>query len=101
MTEINLPKMKKNLIVLYEAFLKNPDDKKVQYIVKEYDKEYGGLPSYEELSIKKIIPDEIINAINGLSTLYQYGRWDESHEAFSKRKILETAQKILKELKKN
>src|SRR3989344_3248213 len=101
MTEINLSKIRKNLIVLYEAFLKNPTNKKVQYIIREYDKEYGGLPSYENLSVKKIVPNELISAISGLSTIYQYGLWDESHKTFSKTQILETARKILEKLKKN
>lgn len=100
MTEINFPKMKKNLITLYEAFLKNPNNEKIREIIKEYDKAYGSLPHYNDNSVKKIVPDKILSAINGLSALYQYGMWEENHEVFSDTKILKTAQKILKELKR-
>jgi|SRR3989344_5604152 len=92
-------KIKKELLKVYEEFLKNPKDKSVYKKAIFYDKNYGGLTSYNDILVKKVVPKDIEKAINGLSTIYQYGMWEKEHEAFSNEKILKKAKKILEDLK--
>lgn len=97
---LNWKKIKKELLEVYEGFLKNPKDKSVHKKAIFYDKNYGGLTSYNDILVKKVVPEDIEKAINGLSTIYQYGMWEEGHEAFSNDKIMNSAKKILENLKK-
>ena len=100
MTEIDFSKMKSELIKIYDFFSKNPQDKKISYLITKYDSIYGGLTAYNETLTKSPVPKEIEQALNGLSTIYQYGLWEDTHEAFSNDKIVKEARKILEKLKK-
>ena len=97
--ELDVQKMREELIKIYEGFLKNPENKKIQHISTKYDEIYGGLASYNEILVKKVVPEDIKMALDGLSTIYQYGSWGPEH-AFSNRKIIKRATEILQSLKK-
>jgi hypothetical protein len=99
MVEFNEKKMRKELIDLYEAFLKNPKSKLVRNVAIKYSNLYGGLSAYNDILAQQPIPKDIENALGGLSTIYQYGIWGEYHEAFSDEKIIKDAKKILEELR--
>lgn len=94
--EIN--KIKKELFLVFSSFIKNPEDEKIKEKAIEIDKKYSGLLSYVEHSSKEIAPEFIINALGAVSLIYEFGLYDDSHEAFSKIKIKEIAKEILKTL---
>ena len=98
---INFPKMRKELILLYENFLEKPEDQATNKKIMAYELLYGGLSSYNEILSSQPVPKDIGGALEGLSTIYQYGMWEDTHEAFSNEKIVRHAKKILGELKKN
>ena len=97
---VDFKKMKKELIELYENFLKTPEDKSIQKKAIKYDRDFGGLQVYNDYLKSQPVPKEIETALGGLSTIYQYGLWEDNHEAFSDEKIVKEAKKILEELKK-
>ncbi|MCK4647513.1 hypothetical protein KAT24_01120 [Candidatus Pacearchaeota archaeon] len=98
--EINEEKLRKELLKIYESFINNPEDKKVLSLAQEYHLRYSGLQTCNEHLVKSVISENTEKAINELSTIYQYGMHDENHPAFSNKKIIESAKKILEELKK-
>ncbi len=95
--EVNEKKMIKELIKLYEDFLDNPKDDQVISRLIAYDRIYGGLATDH---YQKYISPVLFNAIGALSSIFQYGIWnDEDHEAFSNEKLISVAKETLKELK--
>ena len=91
--------MRRELIKIYDFFLKNPQDKGVNYLTTKYDAMYGGLTSYNKILVKPPVPKDLEQALNGLSTIYQYGMWGPEHN-FSNENIVRAAKKILEDLKK-
>ncbi len=101
MTEaVDFQRMKQELIGLYERFLENPEDETAYREIVAYELEYGGLQVYNDYLKSQPVPTEIELALGGLSALYQYGMHEDTHEAYSDKKIVETAKRILAELKK-
>jgi len=96
---IDFKKMKEELIELYENFLKTPEDKFIQEKAIKYDKCFGGLQAYNDYLKSQPVPQEIEMALRGLSAIYQYGLWEDTHD-LSNGKIICKSKKILKELKK-
>lgn len=97
---INFKMMRKNLIKIYEEFLKNPGDYTTYRKVVGYELKYGGLSSYNDILSSQPVPKDIEIALNGLSTIYQYNLWKNTHEAFSNDKIISESKTILENLKK-
>jgi len=101
MTEaIDFQKMKKELIKLYEEFLENPEDETTNKKIIAYELQYGGLQKYNDYLKSRPVPKYIETALSGLSTIYQYGLWEDSNEYFSNEKIVSKAKEILIDLKK-
>lgn len=100
MKPINFEKLKKDLIKLYEDFLKNPESKLLKEKAIKLEKILGGLSNYNDYFKSQPVPKDIEKGLNGLSAIYQYGMWDDSHEAFSKSKIIGIVRKTLILLKK-
>ena len=88
MTKANFQKIKKELIKLYEEFLENPLDQDVIDRIIHYSKVFGGLGSYNDYFKSLFVPKNIESALNGLSALYQYGLYENTHEAYSNEKII-------------
>lgn len=89
--------IKEELFSFYYSFLKNPEEERKKAVLLQ--EKYDGLLSYSEHASKKIISSEIKQALEGLSTVEQYGMFEEDHPAFSNKKILEQAKKIKNMLK--
>lgn len=98
---VDFQKMRRELIELYEEFLANPGNETTEKKAIKLDRNFGGLSYYNEILSSQPVPKDVEGALNGLSTIYQYGSWEESHEAFSNDKILLEAKKILEELCKS
>jgi flagellin-specific chaperone FliS len=92
--DINESKLRKNLVSIYESFIKNPEDTNVHKEAIRYDRAYGSLEGYDSIS------KEIKGAISMLSFLNQFGSHNDDSE-LSKEKILGKAKKILEELRKS
>jgi hypothetical protein len=92
--EINFTKMRKELIKIYETFLKNPADERVRDLVIVYDRKYGGLSTYNEILKERPVPEEISRALENLSGIYQYGLGTLDDE-----ELISTSKEILKNLK--
>ncbi len=100
MAPIDFQKMRKELIVLYNKFLEGPENDKTYREIVDYHLEFAGLTAYNERLKSRPVPKDVENALHGLSTIYQYGMWEDSHIAFSNEKIIQSAKKILQDLKK-
>lgn len=98
---VDFQKMRRELIELYEEFLANPGDKTTEKKAIKWDRNFGGLSYYNEVLASQPVPKDIERALDGLSAIYQYGLWEDSHEAYSNDKILLEAKKILEELRKS
>jgi len=96
---IDESRMKRELIIIYKNFLKNPEDSSIHQLAIVYDRHYGGISSYNDIMSKLVISKELEQAINGLSAIYQYGLHNSEHEAFSNEKIIKIAKEILQKLK--
>ena len=96
--KVDEKKMRKELIRIYQKFLNESSREEAINESIAYDRRYGGLASEH---YEKYVSADILDAIGGLSTIYQYGLYDDSHEAFSNEKILSAAKKILEELQKS
>ena len=88
--------IKEELFSFYSSFIQNPKElrKKALSLQEKYD----GLLSYSEHAAKELISSELKQALEGLSTVEQYGMFEDNHPAFSNEKILEQANKIKKTL---
>jgi hypothetical protein len=95
----NEKEMREELIQLYEDFLKHPEDKFVIQRIISYEKKYGGLSTYNDYLKSKPIPQDIETALNWLSSMSQFNKYEDNHP-LANDKILERAKKILIELKK-
>lgn len=95
---VNFQKMRKELIHLYKEFLENPESETANKKVIAYELKFGGLFRYNDVLSSQPVPKDIEKALGGLSTIYQYGLWGDSHEAYSNEKIISVAKAILKEL---
>jgi len=95
---VNEKKMRKELIRIYQRFLDESSREEAIDEAIAYDRRYGGLATEH---YERYISRDIFDAIGSLSTIYQYGLHDDSHEAFSNEKIISTAKKIIEELRKN
>lgn len=95
---INFRKMRKELIELYKEFLKNPRDETLNKKIIAYELQFGGLQVYNDYLKSQPVPKDIEMALSGLSTVYQYGLWEDFNEDFSNEKIISKAKKILAEL---
>jgi len=91
--EINEKELRKKLLKIYEAFLKDPEDELVHRNATNYDREYGILEGDDSIA------DSTKKAIALLSFLFQYGLHENSSE-ISKEKIFNKAKKISEKLKK-
>ncbi len=100
MDRIDFNKIRKDLIEIYKNFLENPDNEEIIKKAFNYEKEYGGLSTYNEYLKSQPVPEEIEKALNWLSALYQFGIHEKNHY-LSEDKILKEAKKILEELKEN
>jgi len=96
---VDFNNMRKELIWLYEEFLRNPADKSIQKRAIDYDRNFGGLSSYNSYLKSQPVPPDIEIALNGLSAIYQFGTWGKEHD-LSNDKIIYKARKILEDLKK-
>jgi len=92
-------KIRKELIGLYERFLKNPKSEKTINDIIEYEGKFGGLVIYNDILKRKPVPNVIKSGLAGLSLLYQYDEHPPTHK-LSNKKIITKAKNILKELKK-
>ncbi|MDO8467850.1 MAG: hypothetical protein Q7S56_02800 [Nanoarchaeota archaeon] len=104
--KINFKNMRKELIQLYEEFLKNPSDESIRRKVIKYELDFGGLSLYNDYLKSQPVPKDIENALSGLSTIYQYGWWKDTnkadaHEVFSNENLITLAKRILEDLKKS
>jgi hypothetical protein len=97
---INFQEIRKELLELYKEFLENPEDKALNKEITLYELKYGGLSSYNDYLKSQPIPKDIEEALNGLSTMYQYGLFEDDHKAFSNDKIISNAKEILEKLSK-
>ncbi|MFB6226213.1 MAG: hypothetical protein ABEJ02_02580 [Candidatus Paceibacteria bacterium] len=88
--------MRERLKELYQKFLEKPEDENIKSDLVEFDRQYGGLASYNDYLASKPIPEYISKAIGHISTIYQYG-WGTYEDKW----ILDTAKKNLEELQKN
>ena len=101
MSAVDFEEMRKELIRLYEEFLENPEDEVISKKIIAYELIYGGLSSYNDILKSRPVPIDVERALNGLSTIYQYGLWDDSHKAFSNDRIISAAKSVLEDLKKS
>ncbi len=98
---VDFQKMKRELIGLYSKFLENPEDETTNKKIIAYELRYGGLSSYNDILSSQPVPKDIERALYGLSTIYQYGLWEDTHEAYSNKRIISAAKSILEDLKKS
>ncbi len=99
---VDFGKLRKELVDLFESFLKNPKDKEILSKAMKYDKEFSGLTHYkEEFSFGEKIPDDISNALKELTHISFYDTEDTSLKHFSNEEIHERIKKALENLKKN
>ena len=92
--KININKMRKELLEIYEEFLKNPRSTSLQNKAIAYDKEYAGLPSYNDVLSERAIPEDISEAIGFLFKIFQYGSG-----TFNDVETLKSAEKIVEKLR--
>ncbi len=88
-TKINPPKIKSELIKIYENFIEDPEE-------KENRKKIWELSDYEPSVAFSLYDSATSKAIEYLGFLLQGGR----HEYFTKKRVLREAKKILSDLKK-
>ena len=89
---IDFQVMKKELIELYESFLKNPENELIRKKIIAYDSAFLGLSGALHT------PKMIEYALNRLPLLCQYGLWKDGH-AFSNQNIISEAREILEKIK--
>lgn len=94
--EFNEEKIREELLELYEEFLKNPRDASIRDKMIAYDRRYGNAPYLNEILKKKVISDDVANALNSVSAVFQYGMGIRNDK-----ELLEMAKKALKELEEN
>lgn len=99
MKEFDEIRLRKKLLSIYKSFVNNPENKKILDLARRFHLKYEGLSTLDEHLVKPIVSKNILRALDGLSTIYQYGMWEKEHEAFSNEKILKKARKILEDLK--
>ena len=89
-------KIRKELVLLYESFLSEPGNGITEGELIRFDRDYGGLSSYNDCLKDCPIPNDIVNALGYLSAIYQYG-WGLHND----KELIVEAKIILKDLKKN
>ncbi len=100
MAPIDFQKMRKELIALYEKFVKDSERNDVKEEFMVYENEFGGLSAYNNYLKSKPIPEDIERALGELSTIYLYGLHEEHKEMPSNEEIIVRAKKVLDDLKK-
>lgn len=96
--KIDYQSIKKELHKLYDSFVANPNDEELKTKAITLEKTYSGLIAYADLASKEIIPKNIYEALINVTSIYQYGMFDDNHPAFSKEKIMTKAKEILQKL---
>ncbi|MDP3026813.1 MAG: hypothetical protein Q8N63_03830 [Nanoarchaeota archaeon] len=97
---IDFQKMRKDLIRIYEKFLENPEDKSIKKVAIDYDRNFGGLASYNDYLKSQPVSKNIEMALNWLSAIYQFGVWEKEH-TLSDENIISKAKIVLENLKKS
>ena len=100
MTAIDFQKMRKELISLYEKFLKNPESDDVKEDLMSYEYEFGGLTAYNDYLKSQPVPKDIVKGLGGLSIIFEYGWFEDRDKIYTKEKIFSEAKRLLEELKK-
>jgi len=100
MTAIYFQKMRKELILLYERFIKDPKNQILLNEIHKYDLEFGGLGSYNDYCKLPIMPDSIKKALGLLEDLYYEPLPYGTPGALSNEEIIAIAKEILQDLKK-
>jgi len=90
-TEINPLEIKREMIEVYESYLKNPEDKKNRKKIHKLWDTYDGSEDY------CLYDSATEKAVGYLGFLLQGGR----HEYFTKERVIKEANKILEELRKS
>jgi len=71
--EFNEQKMRSELIKLYQEFIKSPKSENVRLNLIQFDRDFGGLATYNDYLKSQPIPKDISKAIGHVSTIFQYG----------------------------
>lgn len=92
--EFNEKKMRKDLIKLYREFIEQPESENVKSNLIKFDRDFGGLVSYNDYLKSQPVPKYIQDALGAVADLGLYG------EGFrSKEECLSFAKETLSKLK--
>jgi hypothetical protein len=94
MTEINEKKLREELIVLLESFLKSPENDEIHRKAAILSNKYGGL-CCDNAPYKKYISEDILIGIGSLSHIYLYGE----NSGITNKEILSVVKETLIKLK--
>jgi len=98
MKKVDFERMRTELIEIYQKFLEAPGSKPLHRRIMDYEKKWSGLSVYDDILKEKPVPEAIRKALEGLSLLYQYGTYPETHD-LSDKNILKRAKAILEKLR--
>ena len=95
MMKIDQDQVREELLTLFRLFLKNPDRNSCKVEAKLLSQKYTGLISYSKHSVKEVVSQELLDALNSVDDIVQYGAFDDNHPAFSKAKIMQNITRIV------
>jgi hypothetical protein len=94
--DIDFGKMKSELINIYEAFLKNPNDALAKAKAMDFETEYAGATTLGDYFAGLHFPKTISKAIYNLQRIWQYGM----EKSMDNKNPLAECKKVIEELKK-
>lgn len=100
MVAIDFKKMRKELISLYERFLKNPESESIKEEFMVYGEEFGGITVLNDYLKSMPVPKDIFSGLCGLSMISDQLLFEDKNQFFTKEIIFDKSKKILEELKK-
>ncbi len=100
MVAVDFQKMRKELIILYERFINNPESEEVKDDLMAYEHTFGGLTAYNDYLKSRPVPKDVVSGLGGLSIIFEYGWFESRDKIYTKEKIFSEAKRILEDLKK-